>query len=296
MSDSALKCASRGFNSIVTAGFCLNGFNDDLLGAVVSEPTVHNAASERLVPLGISRSSNNRSLPVSTFGNGVAILLKTFLKLSWLLPGRARARFIRLRRERQAVGPGRRPQPNILDTMFDTTLDRLGNLRNEPSWWRRLVLTAEGDYILPNSNFDPHFLRIPSVRDWLTDCFVRADLKVLAKERLLAGGTDTSAIRERLALSYSRYTSDDPALAGGSIDTVLFGLIAGALSVLSPSERFIAELMREVNLRINTTKAEIRGDVSRIEKMLTPLKVQTEKQCERVPARPNQPSLLQAQG
>ncbi len=291
MSESTLKCASQKSDRTLTSEYCRTGFNDDLLGAT-GEPRIQHTTYEQLAPLAKYRSLNNGTASLGTFGNGVAVLLRTLLKLSWLLPG---ARFSRLRCERRAVGPGRRPQANILDYIFDATLDRMGNNRNEPSWWRSIVLTAEGDYMLPYSEFDPHFLRIPSIRDWLSDCYVRADLKVLAKERLLAEGTETRAVRERLAVSYSRYTSDDPAFATASIDTALLGLTAGALSTLSPSERIIVELMRETNHRINTASAEILGVLSRIDKMLPPRTAQPEKQCERIPARPNLSALLHPQ-
>jgi hypothetical protein len=79
-------------------------------------------------------------------------------------------------------------------------LARLGNYSSEASWWRRLILSAEGDYVLPYNQFGPHFLRIPAIRDWLDNWYVCADLKVLATEKLLTGREENvRLVRQRLA-------------------------------------------------------------------------------------------------
>ncbi len=195
-----------------------------------------------------------------SIGACVAAILTDVLKISsLLLPRKAGAHLSRLRCERRAMAPGPPSNADLLGGIYDTTLDRLGNNRNEPAWWRKVVLTAEGDYILPYGKPDgdhagPHFLRILSVREWLSDYHVRADLKALATERILAEGTDTGVIRTRLAQSYAHHTFDDPILAEVPIDTVVSGLIAGALSSFGLQERIIVSLIRESNLRINRTK------------------------------------------
>jgi hypothetical protein len=212
---------------------------------------------------------------LGSIGKYTAAVLTLVLKIRSLLPqSTAGARFCRLRSERRALAAKVRGSADSLDGIYDTILDRLGNTRSQPSWLRRVVLTAESDYVLPFEQFDPHFLRIESVRDWLSDDEVRADLKALATERILADGADTAAIRARLAQSYARYTSDDPILARVRIDTVLSGLVASALSSLGPSERITVNLVQQSNLRINRTNAEILAAISRIESL-------AERRCER---------------
>ncbi len=204
-------------------------------------------------------------------GGVAAALWTNVLKIaSLLLPRKAGTHLSRLRCERRAMAPGARTDADLLGDIYDTTLDRLGNNRNEPAWWRKVVLTAEGDYILPygepgDDDAGLSFLRSVSVREWLSDRHVRADLKILATERMLAEGTDTGVIRARLAQSYADYTYDHPLLAKARINTVVSGLVAGALSSLGPQERIIVSLIRENNLRINQTNADILAAICRIE-------------------------------
>jgi uncharacterized protein YjiS (DUF1127 family) len=286
--------ASKPFWRKPTWDFFQNDLSNDVQRADRG-PTTGQSACELRALQNTDRRPNVGRTMVGPFGNGLALILKQFLTLSWLLPGKAAAHFRHLRCERRAMAPQRRRQQNTLDSIYETMLDRLGNCKSESSWWRRIILTAEGDYILPYRKFDPHFLRIPSVRDWLSDCYVRGDLKVLATDRLLANGIDTGPVRERLACAYSRYTSNEPMLAAASIDTVVFGLLAGALSMLSPSERIIVELMRQTNQRINTTSAEIHGALSRIEELLTPRVLQSEKMNERAPVDPSELARIHVQ-
>jgi hypothetical protein len=201
----------------------------------------------------------------------IAAVLTSFLKMRSLLPFRAMAGvgFSRLRCERGAMAPGADNNPDLLDGIYDATLNRLGNGRGEPSWWRRVVFKAEGDYVLPYQKLDPHILRIESVREWLSDYQVRADLKALATERILVYGTDAGVFRARLAQSYARCTLDDPALAQVHIESVLSGLVAGALSSLGPSERMLVSLIQQSNRQINQTNFEILGAISRIESTIS---------------------------
>jgi hypothetical protein len=186
----------------------------------------------------------------------------------------------RLGCERVVMAAGAFREADSLDRAFDATLDRLGNAKDEASWWRKLVLTAEGDYVLPYNGFDPHFLRIPSVRDWLSNGYVRADLKTLATEKILASGRNTDITRERLACSYARYTAEDPGLAAGTIDVVVNGLVAGILSALSPSQRIVADLMRENSRRINAASAELLRAVLRLEQSVSPRLAQSDNRLE----------------
>lgn len=209
-----------------------------------------------------------------------AVLTKALMMPLLGLPRKARAHVRRLRCERSAMEPAAWSKADLLDAAYDATLDRLGNKRNEPTWWRKVLLTAEGNYILPCGTAEhagPHHLRIDSVRQWLSDYHVRADLKALATERILADGTDTAGIRARLAQSYAHYTFNDPMLAEAPIETVLCGLVAGALCSLAPSEQMMVSLIRQSNRRINRANAEILAAISRTERKLASRSLEAER-------------------
>ena len=217
---------------------------------------------------------------LSSIGTCMAAVLTNLLQIpSLLVRGRTGAHLRRLRCERRAMAPEAKSKIDLLDSAYEATLDRLGDYRKEP-WWRKILLKAEGDYVLPygkSDHFGPHFLRIESVCQWLSDYHVRADLKVLATERILVVGADTEAVRARLAQSYARYTFDDPILAKTPIDTVVCGLVAGALSSLGPSEQMMLSLIRESNIRINRTSAEILAAISLIDSKIAYLPVENER-------------------
>jgi hypothetical protein len=266
MSGSSVKFASHGAYQSATSEFRESGRADSSLFAQAD--FTHNGAPAPLIPLDWCRSAKNGGVSLGIVGKAAAFLLQKVLTITCLLTGRA-THLNRLWCERRAMGPGRQLQANSLDRTFDATLDRLSNNRKEPSWWRRIVLTAEGDYILPYKNIDPHLLRIPSIRDWLSDCYVRADFKTLAQEKLATGLADNGPARDRLARSYARYTFDHPALANVAIDTVLLGLAESVLSELHPSELIVVDLMRESNLRINSANAEIMHAIQRPQKAIS---------------------------
>lgn len=210
-----------------------------------------------------SRRPTARAVGVSGIAAGIAVVLTSALKICALF-------MPRLRCERRAMAPSAQRKADVLDEIYDATLDRLGNNRNGTTWWRRIVLMAQGDYVLPygragSDHTGPHLLRIESVRQWISDYYVRGDLKALATEEIFGDVIDTSGIRARLAQSYAHYTLEDPILAKVRIDTVVSGLVAGVLSSLRPSERTIVSLMRESNSRINRSNAEVLAALSRIE-------------------------------
>jgi hypothetical protein len=47
------------------------------------------------------------------------------------------------------MAPEVRRKADVLDASYDATLDRLADTWSEAGWWRKVVLSAEGDYILP---------------------------------------------------------------------------------------------------------------------------------------------------
>ncbi len=83
----------------------------------------------------------------------------------------------------------------------------------------------------------------------------------MATEKILALGSDTGAIRTRLAQSYADYTSEDPSFAATRIDAAVRGLIAGALAALSPNERLIVGLLRETKPCSKGAQADMLEDM-----------------------------------
>jgi len=196
-------------------------------------------------------------------GTGIAALLTIAMRL---------LRTRRLRHERRAMAPGVHNEADLLDRLYVATLDRLGD-RNASTWWRKVILKAQGDFVLPpgdDNRSGPHFLRLESVREWLSDYQVRADFKVLATQAILACGTDAPAARARLAVSYAHYTLDDPATAKARIEAVVCGLVAGVLIALSHSQQVLVALTRQNNLHRNHANAEILAAISRIESRMAP--------------------------
>jgi hypothetical protein len=189
------------------------------------------------------------------------------------LSKKARMHLHRLRCERRAMALDAREEPSLLDGIYDATLDRLGSVPDGSAWWRRVMLAAEAKYVLPyqHSNAEPdgyvgpHFLSIPSLRQWLADRHVRADLKVLATETILATECDVGAIRKRLAQSYADHTYEGPEFANVPIAAAVDGLVAGALCLLRPAERLVVGLMRETNLQNRRTRADILNAIARID-------------------------------
>jgi hypothetical protein len=168
----------------------------------------------------------------------------------FLLPGfRTISRYLRrLHWERRALDWNSNCKWGLLEPIYDATLDRLGNARNASGWWGTVVLVAEGGCILPHSGSEPHFLAIPSVREWLSNEYVRTDLKVLASEMILGVALDTVAARRRLSDWYAHYTAEDSARAASRIDAAVSGLVAGVLSSLNVSEQLLVDVMRQSNV------------------------------------------------
>jgi hypothetical protein len=243
-----------------------------------SEAAFHAAAPPKFVAAVFRRIGHCTAAALS-------IALTLALKVPKFLLRRAtRAYLHRLRCERRAMKPGARREPDALDSIYDATLDRLGRSpRPSVWWWREVMAAAEADHVLPYQRphaYDryrgPHFLRIESVREWLGDPQVRAGLKALATERILASKIDTAAVRARLAQSYACYTFEHPAFAELRIDTAVDGLVAGALSSLAPSERLMLSLMRESTMHCRRICADVLAALSRIESLMAARRPETE--------------------
>jgi hypothetical protein len=193
--------------------------------------------------------------PLGPIGFCIGTLLGGALQ-ALLLPGlRATSKYLRrLHDERAAIDCGSGREWGRLEKIYNRTLDRLGDTRNTAGLWQRLVLVAEADCVLPYRVSEPHFLAIPSVREWLSNAYVRADLKLLASEKIFGTATDTDAARQRLADWYAHYTAEDSALAVARINAAISGLVAGVLSNLNRSEQLLIELMRYSNLSRRQTQ------------------------------------------
>lgn len=250
----------------------------------VYRPSIASATCACLRPLAQCRCANperfghadaESALADVLFGGSVATVLTLALKLLRpLLLGKARVYAERLRAERLAMAPGARSAGDQLDEIYNATLARLADFIEESSWWRKVILKAELDYVLRSARIDLggdielHFLHRVSIREWLAELDVQIDLKSLATERLLGIGIDAEVLRARLAQSYANYTLEDPLLANAAIETVLAGLVAGALAALGRPQTLMLALWRESNTRINRADKDVLAAVARIEGMM----------------------------
>ncbi len=107
---------------------------------------------------------------------------------------------------RQVYGERRAGQAPLTSTdLLDEILDvglahitRVGGV--DETWWRKLLDRMEHPFAAPD------FIQIPAVQDWLCDAQVGADIKAIAKARILGNQVEDPTILERLAESYSAKT------------------------------------------------------------------------------------------
>ena len=122
-------------------------------------------------------------------------------------------------RERQA---GELPIANFdfLEKGLDDTFGRLVQGRVDDDWWRGLLQWIDHVFVTPE------FLRRPALQEWLAKHDTQADLKLLARSRLL-GAYDDESIQSRVRQRYSDCTGEDERLAEGPIAVVIAILTAG---------------------------------------------------------------------
>lgn len=144
-----------------------------------------------------------------------------------------------LHAERQAGQDSPSTQTTLLDTSLEETFNRLHDIEAHESWWQEILQLAEAAYVRPD------YLATPSIQEWLGKSAVRDDFKALAHAQLLSGSVEETAIRDRLAKSYSIHTLEAVQLAAGPIEAVVNILLAGTLAQVSKGDRFVAGLLQK---------------------------------------------------
>lgn len=135
----------------------------------------------------------------------------------------------RLLRERQAARGEASIERNFFDEIFEETLERLSGGAADEVWWRQISAYL-GHHLVRADAF-----RVVSVQEWLAVRQVRADLKALARARLLGGENDPKA-RTRLQTAYMDTTGEALHLANNQIENVLAVLAAGYAGSVDPSQ------------------------------------------------------------
>ena len=141
-----------------------------------------------------------------------------------------RKRVSRLRNERQAGLTLGIESTDMMDQIFNSTLNRLRGGGAEDNWLQNILNRLEKPYI------SPEFLKKPALQKWLFDEHTVADLKILSRARLITGIEDDVKIRNRLAESYSKITGEDKRFAEKPINVILNILVAGCKSSISPDQ------------------------------------------------------------
>ena len=144
----------------------------------------------------------------------------------------------RLIQERRAAQVPFAREKNLLDKIFDETLDRLRGGVADEGWWRR-VCDSLGHAVVA-----PDFLRVVSVREWLAAEQVRSDLKVLARARLLGHEADDAAAHRRLRSAYMDATGEAGRFAKDRIEVALGVLAAGFAGSVDRMQRPVIGLQQ----------------------------------------------------
>jgi hypothetical protein len=113
---------------------------------------------------------------------------------------------------------------DLLDRSLDDGLAHVsqGGVVDE-AWWRGILDKLVHPFVAPD------FLRIPSVQEWLAQPQVRADVKAIARAKIMGDASDDAAIRTRLADAYATATGEAPQLANWPIDVVVAMVAASHL-------------------------------------------------------------------
>ena len=144
----------------------------------------------------------------------------------------------RLSAERQAGQVSLTQPSSIMNDSLNETLDRIRGGGIDSGWWKSLLNRIGQQYIAPD------FLIKPALLDWLHDDSAANDLKAIAAWRIMETAEDETALRDRLAQSYSNRTGEALYLAAGPIDVVVAILVAGYIAAIPPDQRATAGMMQ----------------------------------------------------
>lgn len=166
------------------------------------------------------------------------VLAKLALSLALKLPAAIWPRIRQLYAERKAGQTSISDSLDLLEKAIDETLARLYQGRVDQKWWQELLHAIEHEFITPE------FLQHPHLQRWLALVQVQADLKVLARGRILGNDTYDQGCLTRLRQTYSEISGEHEHLANGPIDVVVAVLGAGYFIRMSSGEKAIAGMIQ----------------------------------------------------
>ncbi|WP_321802758.1 hypothetical protein [Burkholderia sp. BCC1993] len=146
---------------------------------------------------------------------------------------KALARYTVLKAERDAYESGADLTPEMQKS-FSETYGRLLGGATEDSELNKRVAIVERAFFVP-----PH-LKTPAIREWLSGSDVRAAFFEVAKGKCLQRQEDAS-LHENLAQSYSARTGERREMAGGAINVVVDGLVAGYRARFEDQSKLVVE-------------------------------------------------------
>jgi hypothetical protein len=164
-----------------------------------------------------------------------------------------------IRRERQAAWMPLARDDDLLDKLLDETLARLCAGGIDTPWWQKLLDRIEHRYVTPE------FLHHPAIQKWLANPQVQADLKAIARRRIMGISRYDEDARKRLRKAYAEQTGEEEFHAAGIIAVVLSVLASGFLASL---DRPLEPLAGLIQASIQETTAGFQRTDERFDEVL----------------------------
>lgn len=190
-------------------------------------------------------------------------LIVGFIKsaLNAILPGAKR-----LRDERRAGRDPNDVSPDVSDGVFEPTLVRLRSQDLNEEFFHTIFQLTGGILVRPEQ------LQHPSIRSWLAEEDVAANLKTIARLQMSGAQSESFELEwKQLQDSYSGYLAPDTAPADEIIDNVLKVMIAGAKSSLSSEGKVTVSILQTINASSSDQFALVQAEVEKISDKLTHL-------------------------
>jgi len=189
-------------------------------------------------------NAGENQVPMSDLA-GAASLLIPFAE-------RASASLTQLWRERRAAMMPYAVDANLIDAALDESLAHLQVVGGiDRAWWQR-ILDRIGLSPVP-----PDFLQWPAVQTWLAAREVEADVKALARERLIGSSAHDEVRFGRLVRKYSEATGENAQHAQVPIEVVLAVLTAGYLARIDVPLARVVGIMQASDQETRTAIREV---------------------------------------
>ena len=141
---------------------------------------------------------------------------------------------------------------DLLDERLSESYGRLRGGTIEDAWWRRVFDAMAQEFVAPD------FFRKPAVQGWLELPGVQKGFVAIASANVMdRAAHDESAIRERLAESYSEQTGEATNFAEGPIDVVVGCLTAGFFASIPPDQRSLAGMVQALKGELGGIRASL---------------------------------------